>query len=59
MNTHNSRIRPRRSFLFVPGDKPEMFPKAVSARPDIVCVDLEDAIAPPHKESARSSTIGL
>jgi (S)-citramalyl-CoA lyase len=36
-----------------------MFPKAVSARPDIVCVDLEDAIAPPHKESARSSTIGL
>lgn len=59
MNTTPSNIRPRRSFLFVPGDKLDMFPKAVSAGPDIVCVDLEDAIAPAHKESARAETVEL
>ena len=59
MNAIPSNIRPRRTFLFVPGDKLDMFPKAVAAGPDIVCVDLEDAIAPAHKESARRDTVEL
>jgi len=53
------KIRPRRSFLFVPGSKLEMFPKAIKAGPDIVCIDLEDAIAPGHKEKARADTMAL
>ena len=51
--------RPRRSFLFVPGTGLGMFPKALAAGPDIVCVDLEDAIAPPAKLAARTSTLEL
>jgi (S)-citramalyl-CoA lyase len=52
-------IRPRRSFLFVPGTGPEMFPKALAAKPDIVCVDLEDAVIPEHKAQARRATLKL
>ena len=36
----DSKIRPRRSFIFTPGLKPEMFPKAVASGADIVCIDL-------------------
>ena len=54
-----ANIRPRRSFLFVPGTGPQLFPKALAAVPDIVCVDLEDAIAPDDKVSAREATIPL
>ena len=54
-----ANIRPRRSFLFVPGTGPHMFPKALATAPDIVCVDLEDAIAPDDKVSAREATIPL
>ena len=49
--------RPRRSFLFVPGTGLEMLPKALAAAPDIICVDLEDAIAPHHKDAARRDTL--
>jgi len=52
-------IRPRRSFLFVPGTGPAMFPKALSAGPDIVCVDLEDAVIPEDKDAARRATLTL
>ena len=41
----DSKIRPRRSFIFTPGLKPEMFPKAVASGADIVCIELEDGIA--------------
>lgn len=51
--------RPRRSFLFVPGTGLDMFPKAIAAAPDIICVDLEDAIAPPDKAAARDATFTL
>lgn len=52
-------IRPRRSFLFVPGTGPEMFPKALAAGPDIICVDLEDAVIPEDKAGARRATLKL
>ncbi len=54
-----TEVRPRRSFLFVPGTGTAMFDKAIAAGPDIVCVDLEDAVAPPHKRQARHDTLAM
>ncbi len=42
-----------RSMLFVPAHRPEMVAKTVRWRPDIVVVDLEDAVPVSEKESAR------
>ena len=39
--------------LFVPGDRPDRFAKAVAAGPDAVIVDLEDAVAAEAKAAAR------
>jgi citrate lyase subunit beta/citryl-CoA lyase/(S)-citramalyl-CoA lyase len=44
-----------RSFLFVPGSRPERFAKALAAGADAVCIDLEDAVGPADKDSARSA----
>ena len=52
-------FQPRRSFIFAPGTNPEMFPKALASGADIVCIDLEDAIAPRHKDEAREKTLKL
>lgn len=52
-------IRPRRSFIFSPGLKPEMYPKALACGADIVCVELEDGIAPKDKQAARDTTMAL
>lgn len=54
-----SNSRPRRSLLFVPGLRPDRFPKALAAGADIVCVDLEDAVALPRKAEARALTLPL
>ncbi len=51
------KIRPRRSFIFTPGLKPEMFPKAIASGADIVCIELEDGIAMQDKDEARATTI--
>ena len=48
--------KPRRSLLFVPGLRPELIAKADAAGPDLVCVDLEDAVAPDRKAEARAAT---
>jgi len=42
-----------RSYLFVPGDRPDRFDKACAAGADAVIVDLEDAVAPAKKAEAR------
>lgn len=44
-----------RTFLFVPGDRPDRYAKAATAGADVVVVDLEDAVSPEAKESARES----
>jgi citrate lyase subunit beta/citryl-CoA lyase len=44
-----------RTYLFVPATRPERVPKALAARPDAVIVDLEDAVAPSDKASARDT----
>jgi citrate lyase subunit beta/citryl-CoA lyase len=46
-----------RSFLFVPGDRPERFGKALASGADRVIIDLEDAIAPDAKLSARDHLV--
>ena len=52
-------VRPRRSFIFSPGLRPDMFPKALASGTDIVCVELEDGIAPKDKDEARQKSIAL
>ena len=52
-------VCPRRSFIFTPGLRPEMFPKALASGADMVCVELEDGIAPKDKPVARTSAIKL
>ncbi|HEX7075555.1 MAG TPA: CoA ester lyase [Hyphomicrobiaceae bacterium] len=44
-----------RSVLFVPGSRPDRFDKAITSDADAVCVDLEDAVAPAHKDQARAA----
>jgi citrate lyase subunit beta / citryl-CoA lyase len=46
---------PARSYLFVPGDRPERFEKALASGADAVIIDLEDAVAPQAKDDARAS----
>jgi citrate lyase subunit beta/citryl-CoA lyase len=48
-----------RSYLFVPGDRPERFEKALGSGADVVVVDLEDAVAPPAKAAAREAVAAL
>jgi citrate lyase subunit beta/citryl-CoA lyase len=50
---------PPRSYLFVPGDRPERFGKALESGADAVVVDLEDAVAPPAKQAAREAVAAL
>jgi citrate lyase subunit beta/citryl-CoA lyase len=45
-------------FLFVPADRPERFEKAIAAGADAVIIDLEDAVAPSAKASARQALVG-
>ncbi|MDB2387877.1 CoA ester lyase [Alphaproteobacteria bacterium] len=56
---HNSNTQPRRSFIFTPGLKPEMYPKALKSGTDMVCIELEDGIAPQDKEIARNLALKL
>lgn len=60
MSTSATAVAPRplseaRSFLFVPGDRPERFAKALASGADAVILDLEDAVAPAAKEGARAA----
>ncbi len=44
-----------RSWLFVPGNRPERFEKALASGADAVILDLEDAVAPADKDAAREA----
>ncbi|MFM2060254.1 MAG: hypothetical protein RLY71_4639 [Pseudomonadota bacterium] len=52
-----SAVLPRaaRSYLFVPGDRPERFEKALATAADAVVIDLEDAVTPANKPAARAA----
>ena len=43
-----------RSYLFVPGNRPERFDKALASGADAVIVDLEDAVPTEQKNAARA-----
>ncbi len=45
----------KRSWLFVPGDRPERFAKALGSGAHAVIFDLEDSVAVDQVETARSS----
>jgi citrate lyase subunit beta/citryl-CoA lyase len=44
-----------RSLLFVPGDRPERYMKALGSGAHEVILDLEDAVAPAAKDAAREA----
>ncbi len=44
---------PRRAWLYVPGDQERKLVKAANLETDVVCLDLEDAVATDRKEEAR------
>ena len=48
-------MTPPRSYLFVPGNRPDRFAKAYSSGADAVIIDLEDAVPPAERVSARSN----
>lgn len=44
-----------RSLLFVPGDRPERFDRALASGASAVVIDLEDAVQPDAKAAARAN----
>ncbi|WP_226660527.1 HpcH/HpaI aldolase/citrate lyase family protein [Alteriqipengyuania lutimaris] len=68
MNTHALKaaatpaatIRPwtARSLLFVPGDSPRKFEKALAGEADLIILDLEDSVAESAKPAAREHVAG-
>ncbi len=48
-------MQPPRTYLFVPGDRPERFSKAFSSGADAVVLDLEDAVLPDAKVVGRAA----
>lgn len=44
-----------RTYLFVPGNRPERFAKALASGADAIVLDLEDAVAPAAKGEAREA----
>jgi citrate lyase subunit beta/citryl-CoA lyase len=44
-----------RSYLFVPGNRPERFAKAYASGADAVIIDLEDAVPPGERVAARTN----
>ena len=48
-----------RSMLFVPGDRPERFAKALASGADAVICDLEDAVTPVTRPQARLNVADL
>lgn len=53
--SHSNNARISRTFLFVPGDRPERFEKAAASGAHEIILDLEDAVAPASKDAARRS----
>jgi citrate lyase subunit beta/citryl-CoA lyase len=52
-------VSPPLTLLYAPGDRPERFAKAIASGADVVIVDLEDAVAPAHKDAARENARAL
>lgn len=48
-----------RSLLFFPATRPDRYEKALASGADLVCADLEDAVAPDAKNEGRARAIAL
>jgi citrate lyase subunit beta / citryl-CoA lyase len=46
-----------KTLLFVPGNRPERFPKAMDSGADAVIIDLEDAVAPREHSAALANVV--
>ena len=53
----NAKARLQRSELAVPGSSPQMFEKALNSDADYIFLDLEDAVSPNDKITARQNII--
>ncbi|WP_277183050.1 aldolase/citrate lyase family protein, partial [Caballeronia sp. BR00000012568055] len=47
------QMKPIRSFLFVPGNKPGWIEKSIPSGADALILDLEDSVPPAQKVEAR------
>jgi citrate lyase subunit beta/citryl-CoA lyase len=56
MKTHTPVSSPR-SYLFVPGNRPERFSKALSSGADALILDLEDSVPLAEKVAARNAVV--
>ncbi|MBI1210206.1 MAG: CoA ester lyase [Alphaproteobacteria bacterium] len=52
-------VRPRRSVLYMPGSNARAMEKAATLPTDAVILDLEDAVAPEAKETARAQVCAM
>ncbi|MCG6121940.1 MAG: CoA ester lyase [Microvirga sp.] len=57
LNSRALRLHEIATLLFVPGNRPERFGKALAASPDGIVIDLEDATPPADKERARGFAV--
>ena len=55
--TPRGAVERARSLLFVPGNRPDRFPKARDSGADITILDLEDAVPADEKQDARASAL--
>ncbi|QJU55250.1 CoA ester lyase [Herbiconiux sp. SALV-R1] len=53
----SARLSAATTALFVPGDRPDRFGKALASGADLVIVDLEDAVAADRKALAREAVV--
>ncbi|MBX9425807.1 CoA ester lyase [Streptomyces lateritius] len=53
------RVRTPLTWLYAPGDRPDVVRKALGSGADVVIVDLEDAVAPHRKAYALDATADL
>jgi malyl-CoA/(S)-citramalyl-CoA lyase len=57
MPSISNPVRPERSLLSVPATSEKFFQKAAESAADTIMLDLEDAVAPEQKETARRRAI--
>jgi citrate lyase subunit beta / citryl-CoA lyase len=54
-NPHHQVLADARSLLFVPGNRPERYQKALASGADAVVLDLEDSVPAAEKQAAREA----
>jgi len=59
VSAENPSLLNARTTLFVPANRPDRYAKALGSGADIVCVDLEDAVARANKAEARDAVAGF